>query len=182
MISTTSKLILGAILATAVVAGLGWVVYKVDRRATAIESDKWQAKVGKMKLQATQELLAATNERDALQSALSNALAAQERKDDEGQKTVARLENNLRSMRALSGGRMLDPNATGCRSGGQDANGKDSGAAIGGGGNAAEARGLLSTELTRLLDKLTREADDINVAYASCRADAVTIRALIQAQ
>jgi len=182
MISTGNKIIIGAILATAVMAGLGYAGYRIDRRATAIENSRWELEVGKLKLKAADELRVARDERDLAQGKLNTALAAQERADDANKEIVAGFEVKLRAARALSAGRMRDPNATGCGGGRQDAAGQGSSGPISGGGNAAEASGLLSTELTGLLDKLTREADDINVAYASCRADAFTTRALIPTQ
>lgn len=182
MISTTNKLILGAILATAVMAGLGYAGYRIDRRATAIENSRWQMEIKELKLQASRELTLARDQRDLAQGKLNQALAEQERKDDANKEIVAGFELKLRAARALSAGRMRDPNATGCRGGGQDATGQGSGSPVNGGNNPAETSGLLSAELTGLLDKLTREADDINVAYASCRADAFTIRSLIPQQ
>ena len=45
MISTTNKLILGAILATAVMAGLGYAGYRIDRRATAkTAAGRWRSR------------------------------------------------------------------------------------------------------------------------------------------
>lgn len=182
MISTTNKVLIGVVLAGVVMAGLGYAGYRIDRRATAIESGKWELKVAGIKLQAAGELKVARDERDLAQGKLNTALAAQERADDANKEIVAGFEVKLRAARALSAGRMRDPNATGCRSGGQDPGGQGASGPVSGGSNASEASGLLSAELTGLLDKLTGEADDINVAYASCRADAFTIRALIPTQ
>jgi len=179
MISTTNKVLIGVILATAVMAGLGYAGYRIDRRATAIENDRWQMEVKELKLKASRELSIARDERDAAQEKLNGALAAQERTDNANKEIVADLEGKLRAARAVSGGRMRDPNATGCRSGGQDPGGQVAASPGGSGSNPAEAGGLLSADLTGLLDKLTKESDDINVAYASCRADSFNVRALI---
>lgn len=102
------------------------------------------------------------------------ARAAQEKADADAKNTVDGLREDLRRRSRAGGGVGLrDPNATACGGGTPSAAGP---AAPGGGAHAAEASGVLSAELEGLLLRLAGEADDINIAYASCRADAVTLR------
>lgn len=110
------------------------------------------------------------------EQALKDALDAQQTKDKENGKTVDDLTERLRLA-----GRLRDPNATTpvCRGGSGSAKvdaiaTTDSGAA-----NPAEASGVLSAQFDGLLKRLTREADEINLAYASCRADNLTLREAI---
>ena len=89
-------------------------------------------------------------------------------KDVANQKTIAGLSSQLRT--ASSSGRLRDPQATSCRPSGSSAPAEDSASASIGTGDGAEADGLFSAGATELLTRLTREADEINAAYASCRA------------
>lgn len=111
----------------------------------------------------------------ALERTLATTLAQQEKKDADNQKTVAGLTGQLRAERARTGGRMLDPNATACPA---------TSAAVApepgpgrGPADAGQTGGLLSAELTELLLELTQSADEINIAYASCREDSLKLRA-----
>jgi hypothetical protein len=100
--------------------------------------------------------------------------AAQEKTDADAKNTVDTLRADLlRLGRAGGAGGLRDPFATPCRSRPADRPGAT---AVAGGENPAEAGGLLSAQLEGLLLKLASEADDINVAYASCRADSLTLR------
>lgn len=86
-------------------------------------------------------------------------------KDAENQKKISVLSDRIRVA-----GRLRDPNATACP-GTKNTGSSDSSAT-----NRAETGGLLSMQLTDLLARVLRESDEINNAYASCRADAYTIR------
>lgn len=113
----------------------------------------------------------------AAETALQAALNTQNLKDADHETTVNDLSERLRHL-AGPAGRLRDPHATaGCRSGGGGTTGAAVSTAIDRPENTTEAGGLLSAELSGLLQRLTQEADDINVAYASCRADAYTVRA-----
>lgn len=90
----------------------------------------------------------------------------QDAKDTVNDKAIALLAGKLYVAR------LRDPNA-GRGTGGSQANSSSTGK---GQESGTETSGLLSTELTGLLTKLTREADEINVAYISCRADADNVR------
>lgn len=106
-----------------------------------------------------------------LQGKLDAAKNTQELKDVDHEKTVAALSAELRRS-AGAAARLRDPHAAACPAGAvaiAPGAGPDDG---------AQAGGLLSAELTELLQRLTREADDINNAYASCRADSISVRVL----
>ena len=83
--------------------------------------------------------------------------------------------NDLRG-RLLAAGRLRDPFAGGCGPGGDTAKSATTASPGAGAADGTEAGGLLSAQLTGLLSKLTSEADAINIAYVSCRADAMSIR------
>ena len=75
-------------------------------------------------------------------------------------------------------GRLRDPNAPGCRGGGGSPPGPAESPPAGGAAGQVETGGLLSTQLSDLLTRLLRESDDINIAYAACRSDALSSRGL----
>lgn len=105
----------------------------------------------------------------------------QEVKDAQAKQFNADMEKRLRAVAAANGGRLRDPAAdAGGR--GRGGGGAETGAASTpgcGGNDATETKGLLSKPLTELLLTLTSEADAINTAYASCRADAYHVRGLV---
>lgn len=113
------------------------------------------------------------------QKTLNERHRAQEIRDGNNDATIARQAARLRALSRDAGGLGLrDPNAAGCRCGGGGAEGAAPPAAGQGAGGGAQAPGLLSVQLERLLLRLTREADDVNGAYESCRADALNVRGL----
>lgn len=64
--------------------------------------------------------------------------------------------------------------------GGGGAQGADPARAGGGADDASQAGGLFSAGATELFLRLTREADDINIAYTSCRLDALSLREVLR--
>src|SRR5205085_9938417 len=83
-------------------------------------------------------------------------------------------EDLRRRSRGAGGPGLRDPFAPACS--GEPAPG--SGAAAGAGGaDPGQAGRLLSENLEQLLLALAADADSINIAYASCREDAVNLRA-----
>lgn len=126
------------------------------------------------------ELLAAETGKANTATAALNAFKLQREKDDaQNKSTIADLAVRLRTV-AGPAGRLRDPNATGCGGGSSGAPGADPARAGGGAADAAETGGLFSAGATELFQRLTREADDINNAYASCRPDTLNIRRLLQ--
>ena len=109
--------------------------------------------------------------------ALQTAKDQQELKDAKNKSTVATLANRLRDA-TDSAGRLRDPNAAGCGGGSDSASSDIASRADNRADNAAEAGGVFSRPATELFARLTREADEVNAAYASCRADAYSMRGI----
>lgn len=147
----------------------------IERRGYDRAMSEAQAQIEGSKRAAADRLALEIQKTRAAEQALQTFKNDQELKDAQHQQTVAALTDRLRGL-ADPAGRLRDPNAARCGPGSgrpQD----DPPAAPGGRpGDPAEAGGLLSAQLSGLLQRLTREADDINVAYASCRADAYAVR------
>ena len=136
---------------------------------------RYEAALAQQKAQAAALLASETAKTRDTEQALQSLKNQQELSDAKNQKIVASLSGRLRGI-AGPAWRLRDPNAPRCWSGG----GSTPGAAASAAGDRAaddpEAGGLLSVQLTELLGRVLREADDINVAYASCRADASAVR------
>ncbi len=147
----------------------------IERRGYDRAMYEAQAQIEGSKRAAADRLALEIQKTRKAEQALQTFKNDQELKDAAHQKTVASLSDRLRAL-ADPSGRLRDPNAARCGPGSgrpQD----DPPAAPGDRpGDATEGGGLLSAQLSGLLQRLTREADDINVAYASCRADAYAVR------
>jgi hypothetical protein len=146
-----------------------------DAEGVRVTTSTFEASISRQKAEAATTLASETDKALQAERALSHLKNLQELQDADHQKTVAGLSARLRDL-AGSAGRLRDPNAAGCRPGGSGSPYQLAAAPCAGSDNAAEAGGLLSGRLTELLQRLTSEADDINDAYASCRADAFTVR------
>ena len=133
------------------------------------------AAINKQKAQAADQLAAEIQKTRTAEKALQTLKNDQELKDATHQKTVASLSDRLRTLSDPSG-RLRDPHARGCGPSGSGTPSETAPALSDRPADPAEADGLLSADLSGLLRQLTREADDINVAYASCRADAYAVR------
>jgi cell division protein FtsB len=129
-----------------------------------------QAAINKQKAKASAELAAETAKVLARERELADLRAQQEKVDASNQQTVADLEGRLRAL-AGAAGRLRDPHAARCGPGGGGAQGTPPAGAPGRPADGAAAGGLLSAELDRLLRDRMRQADQINLAYISCRAD-----------
>ena len=115
----------------------------------------------------------------ATERQLGFALATQEKKDADAQKTVSDLRADLRlRSRAAGGPGLRDYAARGCDA----AAGAAAAGAGGGADDAGQAGRLLSPELEGLLLQRFSEADDINIAYASCREDSMNARQILNSQ
>lgn len=134
--------------------------------------------VEKQKTTAATTLSKETQKVADAQAELTTLRAEQETKDYQNAKDRSELEGKLRAATAANGGRLRDPNATPaqCRSSGGSANAQSPAPANGGAANPAETDGVLSTQLTGLLRKLTLEADEINDAYIACKPDGEALR------
>ena len=117
--------------------------------------------------QANQALIAANNQVVQKEHELQIALSKQEVKDANAKKTITQLATQLASMQ------LRDPNAAhSVKPNNSSASTNDSR------NDTSETNGLLSEELTGLLQSLTRDADEINAAYASCQQNAFEVRGL----
>ena len=134
------------------------------------------AAIEKVKREAAGQLAIETIKTRNAERALQTFKNDQELKDVQHQQMVVALADRLHGL-ADPAGRLRDPNAARCGSGGDKPQDDASTTARDSSDNPTEAGGLLSAQLSGLLQRLAREADDINVAYASCRADAYTVRA-----
>ncbi len=163
----------------AAVLGYGRHQYQLGVTHT---TDRYEAAIQRQKTDAANTLAAETEKTRLLERALQAATHQQETQDAINQKTVAALTERLRTAAGF-GLRLRDPNAApaGCWPSGGDAQGAATAATADRAADAAETGGLLSEQITGLLQQLTREADDINAAYTSCRADAYAVRGEVAA-
>jgi TolA-binding protein len=167
--------------ALACAAGYGTVMHHErntaheQRDAAVGEKRQIVAQLEQQQRDAKAKLDKLTHERDAAQAQLDAANTELEK-----QLEKRRIDNRaataaLAAAADRNGGRLRDPNASGgCGRGG--AEGEAPAAAGDHQGHGAEAAGLLSTQLSGLLQRLTREADEVSDAYAACRADDLSIR------
>lgn len=168
------KPIAGVILSAALIGGyLAWESHQQgigEARATATYNEKIEIQ----KKEAADVLKKETAKVAAAEKALQHFKNIQEVKDAGNKKITDNLSARLRDIAGPTG-RLRDPNA----GRGGDSSGANCGAPAGTGNrpdNGAEAPGLLSAELTRFLQQKLIEADEINLAYISCRADAEATR------
>lgn len=140
------------------------------------ERSIWESKIAEQKAEARKKLDEERAKTEEVEAKLTDARTTQETKDEANAKTIKSLAGDLRYFK-----RLRDPYAksgSGCSGGG--AEGKDSASASAGSGDRAETSGLLSEGFSDLLRNLAREADELNIAYASCRQDAMTVRELMK--
>jgi len=168
------KILATVLAATALVGALGLGVKWVHDRATDQERARWTVELGKQKAQAKTELDAALADKKAAETALAAFQAQQKEKDNAAQLTIAGLDRKL-----AAAGRLRDPNATGCRPSGPPTTSPDPARASAGDGDGTQTDGLLSVQLSELLRARLLEADTINAAYASCRADTRELRRIL---
>lgn len=156
----------------AAIFGFGLYEYRQGAEHTKLIYD---VAIQSQKIAANAVLAVETSKVHVRDEALNDLKNQQELKDADHQKTTLRLTDQLRTA-AGTVKRLRDPNAPGCGGGGgypasKATTGADSGAA-----DRTDASGLLSAELTQLLQSDAQKADDINNAYASCRADSQAVR------
>lgn len=172
----TRWIILGVVVLAVLGSFVGYGEWRASS-ATAAENQRWEGAVSKLKAAAATELGAEIRKTLEAERKLSAALAAQEKTDADNAKTVADLRADLRAKsRAAGGPGLRDPFAAGCGGGGGGAPGAAVAGADSGAADAAASTGLLSEPLEQLLLKITSEADEVNLAYISCRADSQAVR------
>lgn len=153
---------------------LGYGHYQYGK-GVKVTTSTYEAATAKQKAEAATTLASETEKTRSTEQALQTLKNQQELQDADHQKTVSALNDRLHSL-AGTAGRLRDPHQTGCGSGGRGTEGKAAGATPDRADDGAEAGGLLSKELSGLLQRLQLEADGINIAYASCRTDAFAVR------
>lgn len=169
-----------------IIAGLVGFIFAVSmtvlwgehRHSKGVEEAQAQctAAIDAQKIKAAGTLAEETARANQLTEDLATAHSKQELTDAFHKKTVSDLGDRLRRAGG-STGRLRDPNAeTGCRSGSSSATGQTAAGTDSGADDGAKAGGLFSAGATELLTRLTTEADEVNAAYASCRADAYLVR------
>ena len=169
------KLGAGLLLLAALIAGyLAWANHQQgigEARATAA----YNQKIDTQKKEAALTLAKETAKVVATERALQDFKNQQEVQDAQNRKITGNLTARLRAL-AGPGGRLRDPHA-GRGPGGGSAPGADAAGSGNRADHGAETGGLLSAELTRFLQQKLIEADEINLAYISCRAEADLVRA-----
>ncbi|PHM20921.1 MAG: hypothetical protein CK604_00475 [Curvibacter sp. PD_MW3] len=138
-----------------------------DQRAT----DRYEKALKTQKGEAAALLATETARANEAERRARELIAEQEKRDAKNLNTVATLQARLRALAGPSG-QLWDPNAKpgrGCGGGGPQ--GAPATGAPDRPADGAEAGGLLSAELSGLLQARLTEADQINLAYASCRVD-----------
>lgn len=171
------KLGAGLLLAVGLAAGyFAWADHQQgigEDRAT----ERYEKAISKHRLAAARLLAQETDKVRLVEKEIERWKQKQEVDDERNRKHVENLAARLRDL-AGPAGRLRDPRA-GTGHGGDAPQGGAAAAACGGDGDTAQTGGLLSAELTGLLRRLTAEADEINMAYISCRADAVAVREIM---
>lgn len=139
-----------------------------------------QAAIETNKADASRTLAEATKKTLNAERELSAARAERETEDA---KNLAKIQTQRNALMALSRGGggpgLRDPNQTGCGSSSSGPPGTDPTIANHSAADAPEAGGLLSEPVTELLLSLVDSADQINLAYTSCRAYAEDLRLLL---
>lgn len=167
MIPWARILIGGAIVAVAVTACMGRDKSIRQQERELVEA-KYEKQLTELREAARKALDVERARTREVETRLANALQAQEKKDAFNKTQVQDLQRRLDAAVARNAGRLRDPNGCGASSRTERA---PAPAAEHRDADRAEAGGLLSAQLTGLLRRLQREADEVNNAYASCRAD-----------
>lgn len=168
-----------AVLALLVLGYNFWVDHIGDAREAAVRAE-YATAIDQQKAKAGLLLKAETDRANAATARLIELKTEQEKKDAENQSAVADLAVRLRAA-AGPAARLRDPNAVArCGGCGGGAPGADPARAGGGAADGAEDSGLLSTQLTEFLLSQAADADQVNLAYTSCRADSLSLREVLK--
>jgi hypothetical protein len=169
-----TDIVIKIVLVLGLLAGLFFGEQYVERLGASKQAATDQVRVDQLKQAATAELLALTNGAQALGTALQKTVTDQNLKDADHEKTLANLSTKLRAAM-----RLRDPHAVGCGGSSGGPPSPATGPADSSPADGSQTAGLLSAELSGLLQRLQSEADNVNAAYASCKSDAISIRALL---
>lgn len=152
-------------------------VRAIDQRGYDRALAEAKAATEKIKREAAATLASEIQKTRQVEQAFQAFKNTQELNDANHQKTVADMSRRLRDLAGPSG-RLRDPHAARCGAGGSGTPGAVAATPGDRAADPAEAGGLLSADLSGLLQRTWEEADAINNAYISCRADAYTVRGL----
>lgn len=152
----------------------------VGRNAATVE---YNAMITTQKLQAAKVLADAVAKNNKLISDLNKLKATQEVQDEKNKSTVATQKRRIDGL-VDQLGRLRDPHAqvARCGDGSNPTVFDPSGTTGDSPGNGAYAPGLLSVEFSRLFRGHDELCDDINNAFASCKAYAIKARELLNGQ
>lgn len=171
-------LAIGALLAALWLGYGAWANHQQgigQARATAT----YNTAIDQQKLDASATLARETGKTRDAEQALQAFKNQQELRDAKNKLVLGALADQLRAA-AGPAARLRDPNAAGCGGGGGGAPGADPARADGGAADEAADSGLLSKQLTEFLLTQAADADQMNLAYASCRADALNLREVLK--
>jgi hypothetical protein len=171
-------LLIGGLMAALWLGYGAWAAHQQgigDARATA----RYNAAIDKQKTQAGQLLKTETDRANAATVKLINLKIEREKQDVENQSAIDRLAVRLRAA-AGPAARLRDPHAARCGGGGGGAPAADLAHVEGSAADGAEAGGVLSKQLTEFLLSQAADADQVNLAYTSCRLDALSLREVLR--
>ena len=162
------------------VAIVGYSYYQQwvgESRATVT----YNAAIDQQKIEASATLAREMGRTRAAEQTLQAFKNQQEIDDAKNKLVVGALADQLRAAAGPTA-RLRDPNAApaGCGIGGSGAPGADPARAGGGAADVTETGGLLSKELTEFLLSQAADADQVNLAYTSCRADGLNLREVLK--
>ena len=154
---------------------LAGAVYKFRHDAIELGRSEvraeWQAASDKQKAEAAALLATESAKVSAAEKRLREFKDSQEVRDVKASGVV----NDLRG-KLLAAGRLRDPYAGGCGASSDTAKGTATAASSAGATDGGSDAGLLSERTSANLRELVAEADAINIAFASCKADALSVR------
>jgi len=172
------KIVIALALAAAAVAGYKYWEDEVGDTREEIVTTRLNKQLADQKLEAAGILAVETAKVKTLEGKLALFKTNQELTDANATKTITGLQRDLRTARGPAG-RVFDPNQVRCGRGSDDTQGTAVAGSNGSPADRAETGGLLSVQLTNLLDGKLFEADAINVAYASCRSTLINDRKVL---
>lgn len=170
-----NRLLAYALLAAALAtAGLLWYnseISAAEERGATAQRVVDQKAAEALKTEAAKLLQQETDKTAAVEKSLREFKTNQEIKDVEAVKYAGKQSARIASL-VNANGQLRDPfGAGGC---GQSSGGAQAQAGAGpssGGDDPTQAQGLLSAKFSGFIRDKLAEADEINTAYASCRAD-----------
>lgn len=167
-------LLAAAFFAGITVSYFAWRAHQRDI-GEQVATVRYETVITEQKEVAQRTLAKVTADVRAKEKALTDFKNTQEIKDAKARKIVADLSTRLRDNAGVTG-RLRDPQAAGCGGGSDNPDDLNPPNAIARAGNQPETGGLFSAGASQLLSRLTHEADEINLAFGSCKADAISIR------